>query len=300
MKFRRTPPPPTRRQRLQADTDLSQSPPAFSYRSSRRSPQETTPTRTKIGHFWLQRFGLIILLLAVGVSTINVLSLSTTAKILPLGSDSSQVFLRDQAVYGAAADQLLKSSIWNRDKITVNTAQVRQSMLKQFPELTNVSITLPLLAHRPLVYVEAAQPILVLVNASGAFIIDATGKALLQAANQAALDQPQLPVLHDQSGLKITVNRQALPADDVSFIQIVLAELATRHFTAAALTLPAAASELDVQIAGQPYFVKFNLETNTPREQAGTFLATITQLQRQNTLPAKYVDVRVDGRAYYQ
>jgi hypothetical protein len=64
--------------------------------------------------------------------------------------------------------------------------------------------------------------------------------------------------------------------------------------------LPPAASELDVQLNGRPYFVKFNLQSNNPRGEAGTFLATIAQLSRQNIVPGHYVDVRVDGRAYYQ
>jgi hypothetical protein len=91
-----------------------------------------------------------------------------------------------------------------------------------------------------------------------------------------------------------------LPAASVGFIQTVIAQLAAKQFVVSGMTLPAAASELDAQLAGQPYFVKFNLESDNPRGEVGTFLATIAQLRRQNIVPAKYVDVRVDGRAYYQ
>ena len=65
------------------------------------------------------------------------------------------------------------------------------------------------------------------------------------------------------------------------------------------MTLPPAASELDVKIAGKPYFVKFNLQADDARRQAGTFLATQAQLQRKGITPAQYIDVRVEGRAYY-
>jgi hypothetical protein len=66
------------------------------------------------------------------------------------------------------------------------------------------------------------------------------------------------------------------------------------------MILPAGTSELDVHLAGQPYFVKFNLNNNDPRQQAGTFLAAIANLQKNHITPAQYIDVRVDGRAYYQ
>ncbi len=66
------------------------------------------------------------------------------------------------------------------------------------------------------------------------------------------------------------------------------------------MTLPVGTSELDVRLAGQPYSVKFNLESGTARQQAGTFLATESKLKSQNVTPAEYIDVRVDGRAYYK
>jgi hypothetical protein len=65
------------------------------------------------------------------------------------------------------------------------------------------------------------------------------------------------------------------------------------------MVLPVQTNELDVNLAGQSYFVKFDLQENDPRQQAGTFLATIASLKSQNITPTKYVDVRVDGRAYY-
>jgi hypothetical protein len=230
------------------------------------------------------------------------LSLSTAAKVLPLTTVSSRSLLRPTAVYETAASRQLASSIWNRNKITIDTAKLNQQLLSQFPELSSVSVTIPLLAHRPLVYVQPAQPALVLVtgNGNGSFVIDTTGKALLRAASPAVLGQANLPLVNDQSGLSIQPNRQVLAATSVSFIQTVLAQLTAKQIAVSGLTLPAAASELDAQIAGQPYFVKFNLQSDNPRGEAGTFLATIAQLHRQNITPAQYVDVRVDGRAYYK
>jgi cell division septal protein FtsQ len=252
------------------------------------------------GHFWLQRFGLVILLVAVVVSLANVLSLSVDAEILPLTSGASSSLLGDQAAYQAAADRLLGSSIWNRNKITIDTAKISRQMLAQFPELASASVTLPLLAHRPLIYVQTAEPALVLMASNGSFVLDDNGKALLPAGQLPSLGSLNLPQVTDQSGLHVELNHQVLTTSDVSFVQTVVAQLAAKHFTVSAMTLPAGASELDVHLSGQPYFIKFNLENDDPRQQAGTFLATQAQLQRQNVTPGQYIDVRLDGRAYYQ
>jgi len=309
MKLRRKLSPPTRRQKLQAD-DLAKPPSTFSYRASRSEQERGTgrqvrreparPAGNRLGHFWLQRFGLVILLLAAAASAVNIMTLSASAKVVPLATDGNRSFLRPTKVYEDAASQQLKRSIWNHNKITVDTAKLSQELLNQFPELSSVSVTVPLLARRPLVYVQPVQPALILAAGNGSFIIDTNGKALAGAASPASLHQPQLPLLTDQSGLRLQPNHQALPAASVGFIQTVIAQLAAKQFVVSGMTLPAAASELDAQLAGQPYFVKFNLESDNPRGEVGTFLATIAQLRRQNIVPAKYVDVRVDGRAYYQ
>jgi hypothetical protein len=313
MRLRRPAKPDGRRQRQPPD-DLTPSPSSFAY-SARRSEekrisgrqterQAVSPRQSGFGHSWLRRIGLIILLAAVVVSAANILSLSPDVKILPLSAgskDNKLSILRPTAVYQAAADRQLKSSIWNRNKITVNTADLSRQLLSQFSELGSVSVTLPLLAHRPLVYIQPAQPALILVTqSSGAFIIDVNGKALLKASSAAVFNQPGLPVINDQSGLSLALNKQALPAANIRFIQTVAAQLAAKQFMVSDMTLPPAASELDVRLSGHPYFVKFNLQSSNPRGEAGTFLATIAQLSRQNIVPGQYVDVRVDGRAYYQ
>ena len=289
----------TRRQRLSENPDPTAPSGNFSYSSGRHKQAEAAPPSEKLGHFWLQRIGLLVFLVAATASAVNILSLAPSARVLPLSTSDSQSFLRPTATYETAADQLLKSSVWNHTKVTVDAAGISQQLLQQFPELSSVSLTVPLLAHRPLIYVQPSQPALVLNASDGAYVLDTTGKALIKLGGATQVSK-SLPSLTDQSGLRVQLNHQALPADSVKFIQIILAELSAKQYTASSLVLPPASSEVDVHLAGQPFFVKFNLESSDPRGEAGAFLATITNLKKQNITPAQYVDVRVDGRAYYQ
>ncbi len=266
-----------------------------------RASTGTSASKKNFKRFLLQRFGLIVLLIALVVSSFNVLSLSSSARIVSLTSGgSSDMFLHDKKVYQQAADKLLAGSVWNRNKITVNADGISRQMLKQFPELSSASVTLPLISKRPTVYVQTAQPALILVAKNGSFVIDTGGKALVNAANLPDMTRRTLPIVTDQSGLKATLNRQVLSSGDIGFIRTVIEQLAASHVTVSALVLPAGASELDVHIDGQPYTVKFNLESGDARQQAGTFLATQAKLQSQHVAPSHYVDVRVDGRAYYK
>src|SRR5665213_4401031 len=147
MKLRRAPTVQTRRQKLRSD-DLAKPPSTFAYRARRSEAERGTgrqassgemgqppkPVRRRgFGHFWVQRAGLIVLVLAILASAVNVLSLSTDVKVMPLTTAGNQTLLRNQAVYQTAASQELAHSIWNRNKITVDTSGLSRQMLSQFP-----------------------------------------------------------------------------------------------------------------------------------------------------------------------
>jgi len=227
-------------------------------------------------------------------------TLSTDPKVVLVAGSSQQPFLQAKQIYTQAVIKQLSSSIWNHNKITVNAERINQQLTAQFPELASVSLTLPLVSHRPIVYLRAAQPAIILHALSGSYVLDTSGKALLGGAVPAAVMALNLPTLTDQSGLAIAVNHEALRSRDVRFIQTVVAELKTHGLTPSSLVLPVASSELDVHLLGQPYFTKFNLQSDDAPQQVGTFLAVQAQLKGQNVLPGAYVDVRVNGRAYYK
>lgn len=264
-------------------------------RPSQAAPRDVSGLAAKLG----RRIGVLVLAIAIVVSVFNVLSVTPQVKVEPLtSSKTSSALLRDSGEYQAAADKLLSSSLWNRNKVTINTGQVSQQLIKQFPELSSAGITLPLLAHRPILYVQPAEASLVVAADNGAFVVDQNGRALIPSANLPTAHN--LPQVVDKSGLAISAGRQVLTSDDVTFIQTVLDELNAKHVQVSSMVLPAESRELDVYIGGQPYFVKFNLAGGDARQQAGTYLATIAELQRDHTIPSNYIDVRVDGRAYYK
>jgi hypothetical protein len=309
MKLRKTKKPITpesRRTRLRSEQPPT-NPAAYSYYARRSEQQQSTgrqlnregfkPAIQRARHFWLQRYGLVVLLIVAVISAVNVLSLSTNPKIEQLQQSSSTPFLQPASVYQQAGSALLKSSILNRNKVTINSVAISDSLLAKFPELASVSISLPLLAHRPVIYLQPAQPALILHASNGSFLVAENGKALIAGTSFTGFNVPQVA---DQSTLAVKLNQQALTSDNVAFIQTIVAQLSAKKVFVGTMSLPAATSELDVFISGQPYFVKFNLESNDAKQQAGTFLAVQAHLASQGITPTKYIDVRVDGRAYYE
>ena len=199
----------------------------------------------------------------------------------------------------AAAD-ILKSSLLNRNKITLSTSELSSRMANQFPELSSVRTSLPVLTHRVTLYATSAEPVMILANQSGSYALDVSGVALLTGAQLSSLSSLNLPLITDESNVPVKIRRQALTSNNVGFILTVLAQLKAKKIAVSSVSLPAGASEVDVHLEGQPYFVKFNLQSNSSRQQVGTFLAVYNRLNDQSIQPGQYVDVRVDGRAYYK
>jgi hypothetical protein len=247
----------------------------------------------------LHKSGIVLFLIILTISLVYGMSLSSKAKVIVLNSANSN-FLRDINTYQDAASKLLAGSIWNKNKLTINTNAITDKLVIQFPELNSVSMTIPILAHRPIIYISPAQPALILVNPSGSYVLDNNGRALMSVSDPKQLVKYNIPLVTDNSGFRLVTNQQVLSSSDVTFIRTIVAELAAKQVVVSSLTLPPATREVDAGITSLSYIVKFNLQDNNSIRQAGTYLAAKAKLAIQGITPGKYIDVRVPGRAYYQ
>lgn len=232
---------------------------------------------------------------------LNGLFLSRDPLVVPVAdAGGRQALLRAQSTYQQAAQAIFGSSLANTNKLTVNTARVAEELTRQFPELEQVSVTLPLFGRQPVVYVQPAKPVLLFrASNGGVFVLDKNGRAVMDASLAKGLDKLGLPVVEDRSGLPVTAGSSALPSGNIAFITEVVGQLKAKKLKISSLTLPAGTSQLDVRIEGVRYYVKFNLRGDA-RAEAGAFLAVKKHLERSRKTPNSYVDVRVENRAYYR
>lgn len=296
--------------RRRSQLNMGQNPAAFSYYAQRSTTRDNTGreagrdlaniARPTVFKGLLERGGLLVLIVVIVVGSINSLRLTTNPRIVPL-TGSGGIFLHDLSIYAATANEILNSSIWNRNKITISSSEVSKELKAKYPELANVSITLPLLAHRPVIYIQPTQPVFIISSNGASYVVGKNGLALLQTSQLPTNSNLKLPVIDDQTGILLETGKQALTKNDVAFIEVVMTQLATAKLPVARMVLPAGTSELDVYIEGKPYFGKFNMHASLPeaRQQAGTFIAVQRKLQSQHLNPG-YIDVRVLGRAYFK
>ncbi|HEV2403261.1 MAG TPA: hypothetical protein VGS08_03610 [Candidatus Saccharimonadales bacterium] len=262
--------------------------------SVRRSPNALSPQKRLLGSTVL-----VVVLVAMAIN----IRLSSDPKIVIVDNAGSHAFLQNSDIYQAAAHKLLRKSILNTNKITVSASYITQQLRAEFPELTVASMTIPFFGTHPTVYILPAVPDLILQEEDSAshvqqFVLDDTGRAL-GVLTTSTLQRPNVPAVIDQSGFSVHVGQLSLPDTSVSFITGVAGELAAEHVPVSLYTLlGGGASELDARMSGVSYYVKFNLHGDA-RIEVGDYLAVKQQLDKSHTVPTQYIDVRVDGRAYY-
>lgn len=248
---------------------------------------------------WLRNLPSLIALGVITLSVLYCLGLTTSPKVVVSVASPQTVVLRDRSEYQKGAQAILQQSILNRTKFTINTGSFEKAFKTEFPEVADVSLALPLVSRTPIVTISTAQPQLLLTAQGKVYVLDKRGTVIMMANDLSSSIRQSLPVVTDQSGLSVSVGQTVLPTEDIQFITTVLAQLNAQHVTPETITLPKTPHEVDIKPAGQPYFVKFSIDTDA-RAAAGSFLASKQKLEQLNQVPGQYIDVRVPGRAYYQ
>lgn len=283
----------------------------FSYYANRsanetnlgRTNQDEVPKRRSSAYLrFMDRLPMLGISILVFVVVISQLALTTHPKLIILSStNNSDLFLQSTSVYQNAANRLFSQSLGNQNKLTVDAGGISAKLRSMFPELSDASVALPVVGNQPTVYLQPSEPTFILSANNSSYVIDSTGRALAYAQNMPVQNRSSLPSVVDQSGLLPQVGNQVLPSTSVTFIQTVMSQLKAQHIGVSKIVLPSGSFEVDLYIVGKPYFVKFNMQdANGALQQAGSYVAVMQNLSSKNVTPSQYIDVRIDGKAYYK
>lgn len=239
--------------------------------------------------------------LLIIASFMYTLSLDDSVKVRVVNADTAVKVpaIRTESEYRRVAKDYLVESIFNQNKVTVNTEALEQKLSNHFSEITNVAVVLPLLGRTPIVYVQIAEPILLLENGSSSYIVDEKGRAIIDAKDKSLAQNLNLLPVKDAARLSVRQGSQVLPIKDIQFIRMVQQQFRMKNLTLERAELPARAGEINLYVKNKPYYVKFSTYGNA-LQQVGTYIATDKLLLSTKQVPKEYIDVRVEERAYYK
>lgn len=242
-------------------------------------------------------FTMVVLLFVLVV--LLIIYISPNPKIKIINSSQDTTLIKPVSTYQKFIDNLLRKSVINRTKLTIDTINLEKTISQQFPEFNKVEVTLPLIGNKPTVVLVSAKPTFLLTSINGSFVVGSDGRVIANASNISQTSLGNLPVVQDDSGVDIVPGKIILPIKTVEFINQVIQQLAVKNIAVTSLVLPRLAGELHVKIKDKTYYIKFNFNAE-PRQAIGTFLAVKKKIDSEHLEVKEYIDVRVEERAYYK
>ncbi len=256
-----------------------------------RSPFQKRPPLKKSPRQLLGRFIDALVVLAVIAGLIFCLIVKPVPHIVVNSSA-----YHPSATYETAANSAFKA-LRNRTKLTLDEHGIIIALKKQFPEIDEVKIQVPIFSQIPTVRLNIATPTFNFSSNNNLYVVGSNG--VVAGLSSQLAGASKLPNVIDQSGFTAAPGKQVLGTESIDFINTLLAQCRHAGIKVQSLTLPAAAQELDLRAENQPYFVKFYLGGDA-LNQAGQYLAAKHKFDSEGSQPEQYLDVRVAGKIYYK
>lgn len=194
-------------------------------------------------------------------------------------------------------DHTLLRQYWLLDHQLFN-----QDLLQQYPEIEHISLSTSVPFSSMLTAdIRFRKAVFMWHDASGATqYVDSNG-VLFTKNLDASIDTSKLVVIEDQSGSVSEPGKFVLTKNAVKQIgqaHTVLPQLFSGKSIAKAI-IPKATREVQIQIEGVPYVIKFSTERSLD-EQVGELRVLLNYMKQQSIVPSIYIDLRVPNKAFYK
>ncbi len=204
---------------------------------------------------------------------------------------SGNQFVSSERISTAVNDQLNRHWWW-RNSLLLDPGSLSTNLLASQPGLQSAKVTRTW-PHGLSVKVSERRPSLGWQTGGQSYLVDKDGSIIGPLQSAAGL-----PVVTDSSNLPVKTGDKVVAPRFISFVQQIAAGLPKQGFKVTALRIPETSSELYVS-TNRNLMIKFD----TTREASDELLSlqqVMKQLSGAHKTPAEYIDLRVEGKAYYK
>lgn len=263
---------------------------SFTYSGvSRRAEQNGSPRSIKLKIKNLGRWLTLFAILGVILYFIS----ASSRPIIRINDNEKPV--DDITSYSASAEIIIKSKFTNKTKITFDYLEFEKTMKDKHPEIKSISTSFAIFGGRPVVRLSFYEPALLVTSLGKTWVVDARGVAIDEYSSSVS----SLPKVIDEIGVPIEIGGTIISSQDVAFISKIEKIAKEKGIVVEKYTTPNLPKQIDVKVAGEGYYTKFNLNED-PAVQIGTWLVARDNLIKNNQVPAEYMDIRALEKVYWK
>ena len=237
------------------------------------------------------------------IAVFSLLVFSTTMTTTPdVQLKSSDFTYRPTSEYQQFAGDYLSSNPLQRSKLFFRSQNIESEMLLEFPEITQIDAIVPLGGRDLGIVMRVSEPFATLQSGSEKGVINDDGVLILgDSVNESEL----LQIRFAQPQESFQQGSRQLTTTELDLLQLLQRELSNLQLSnsnpnglqISSVLFNVGDGQFEVSLTNAPYFIKLSTYGDAS-EQVGGVLATLRQLDQQNVLPERYIDVRVPGRVF--
>jgi hypothetical protein len=236
------------------------------------------------------------ILLVMLAMRMNPSSITTTSNA------SSKLNAEKRALYEASWQKSYKKSTFLGQYWMFDEAAFKNLAMHEFPEIEDITVKSSVPFGKNLeVDARFRRAVFTWRDASGETqFVDKNG-VLFSKDLDASVDTKKLIGIEDQSGTVLEPGNPVLTTNLVKFVGH-LHDKTTSVFPTkqiAKVIVPRSTREIQLQMTGVPYLIKFSSERNLD-EQIAELKTLVDYLISKGIQPASYIDIRVPHKAFYK
>lgn len=205
--------------------------------------------------------------------------------------------------YSQIIEEQVNAHTLLRQSWLLDSQKLSKNVIAEHPEIQSIDFV----SHAPFgstleAHITFRKAVFVWVDGANVTqFVDKDG-VLFTSNLDGSLSVAKLVHIEDQSGVVLRPGASVLTGNLVQFVGKIHTQILAAYGAGSQIQriiIPRSTREVDVQVAGAPYLVRFSSQRSI-EEQVGDLKILLTFLQQQNITPASYIDLRLPHKAFYK
>lgn len=191
-------------------------------------------------------------------------------------------------------EQYLDARLFGRNWLFVNTQDLRNTLQKSFSGQESIAVD-KVFASKLVIKTDEQKPAIAWKTGSRRFVISVNGRVMSEL--QPNQDSSYV-VVTDNSNIPVSVGDNVAGREFVAFTTAVADYMKANNLGPTELYISETTGELNAK-SSQGYIIKLDATTD-PAAQIRSLQAIIDHLKSTNKKPNEYIDLRIEGKAFYR